>query len=496
MRAIVVGTGIAGLASAIRLSAKGYEVSMYESNPYAGGKLSAFEIDGFAFDAGPSLFTMPGYVDELFRLAGKNPRDHFQYERLELACRYFFPDGKMLNGYADPQRFAGEIEAVLGVPAKVVDTYFKEAERKYRQTKGVFLERSLHKLSTYLTRETLVGVANLWRLGIFSSLNEVNEKHFKEPHLVQLFNRYATYNGSNPYTTPGIMSLIPHLEHGIGAAYPKGGMISIANSLVELAEEMGIQIHLGTPVEEILVEGKQAKGVVVKGETLRSDVVVCNVDVVPAYRHLLKSQKAPEKVLNYERSSSAMIFYWGMDRKFSDLDLHNIFFSADYAEEFKHIFETGGVTEDPTVYINITSKHDPAHAPKGGENWFVMVNVPCNKGQDWEELRRRIRGDVLAKLSRMMEGIPREELEQAIVVEDYLDPPRIEQRTGSFRGALYGAASNDRFAAFLRHANFSRRIGNLYFCGGSVHPGGGIPLCLLSAGIVSDLAPNPPEPGA
>lgn len=490
MQALVVGAGIAGLAASIRLRAKGYAVTVYEANPYPGGKLSAFSMGGYSFDAGPSLFTLPEQVDDLFRLAGKNPRDHFQYQPLDLTCRYFFPDGIQLDGHTAPHQFAMEIEAKLGVPSERVEHYFSESERKYRQTKGVFLERSLHKLSTYLTRDTLIGVLNLWRLGIFSSLDQVNQRSLQEPHLVQLFNRYATYNGSNPYTTPGIMSLIPHLEHGIGAAYPKGGMVSITNSLVELARSMGVVFHLGTRVDRIAVDKGKAVGIQVNGNSVEADLVVCNSDVVPAYRNLLPDQKAPEKVLQHERSSSAMIFYWGMDRTFPELDLHNIFFSGDYQEEFRHIFETGGVTRDPTVYINITSKFDPDHAPKGGENWFVMVNVPCDTGQDWEALRQQIRQDVLRKLGDMLPDTSPEKLASHIVEEDYLDPLRIQARTGSFRGALYGAASNDRFAAFLRHANFSRRIGNLYFCGGSVHPGGGIPLCLLSARIVADLVPE------
>lgn len=490
MKAIVIGSGIGGIATSIRLAVQGYHVQLFEANPYPGGKLSQFEIDGFRFDAGPSLFTMPHLVDELFRLAGKSPEEYFSYTPLELACKYFFPDGIQVNGYANPTEFAREIEQKLKVPAQIVEDYFSNAEMKYRYTKGVFLERSLHKLSTYLTRDTFLGVLNLYRLGIFSSLNEVNEKRLQHPHLVQLFNRYATYNGSNPYTTPGIMNLIPHLEHGIGAAFPHGGMNEITQSLFRLAQDIGVETHLGTPAERIEVKGKRAEGVWINGKLERADVVISNVDVVPAYRRLLPDQPAPEKILEYERSSSALIFYWGIDREFPELDLHNIFFSEDYKEEFKQIFETGTVTSDPTVYINITSKYEAEDAPQGMENWFVMVNVPCNTGQDWEQLRKETRENVIQKLRPMLNV----DLNQHIVAEDYLDPIRIEQRTGSYRGALYGASSNDRMAAFFRHPNFSRKIKNLFFCGGSVHPGGGIPLCLLSARIVGDLVPTPQTP--
>lgn len=482
-KAIVIGAGIAGIASSIRLAVKGYQVAVYESNTYPGGKLSAFDQDGFRFDAGPSLFTMPYLVEELFQLAGKNPKHHFAYHPLENVCNYFFPDGTELQAKSDPKAYAKELATKLEVSEERVRKYFARSEMKYRYTKGVFLERSLHKLSTYLTKDTLLGVLNLYRLGIYSSLANENQKHLQHPKLVQLFNRYATYNGSDPYQTPGIMSMIPHLEHGIGAGLPKGGMVAITNSLVELAEELGVKLHLGQGVDRIMVKDKRAIGVEVKGEQFLADTVVCNVDVVPAYRNLLADQKAPEKILAQERSSSALIFYWGINREFPQLDLHNILFSEDYAGEFKSIFQDKTVGEDPTVYVNITSKYEDGDAPTGMENWFVMVNVPCNQGQDWEALRVQTRANVIKKLHKML-GV---DLTPHIVTEDYLDPIRIESRTGSYRGALYGASSNDRMAAFFRHPNFSRRIKDLFFCGGSVHPGGGIPLCLLSAKIVSDL---------
>jgi phytoene dehydrogenase-like protein len=202
---------------------------------------------------------------------------------------------------------------------------------------------------------------------------------------------------------------------------------------------------------------------------------------------MLPDHKAPERTLSQERSSSALIFYWGMNRVFPDLDLHNIFFSADYPGEFRKIFQQKTLSEDPTVYINVTAKESPEDAPPGGENWFVMINAPGDYGQDWDALVKQARKAILTKLSRML-SVP---LEDCIAVEEVLTPCGIAARTSSYRGALYGAASNNRFAAFLRHPNFSQRIKDLYFAGGSVHPGGGIPLSLLSAKIVSDAVPTP-----
>ncbi len=495
-KAVVIGAGIAGIAVAIRLAVKGYQVEVFEANSYPGGKLSTFEQDGFRFDAGPSLFTMPHLVDDLFKLADRDPADYFRYRPLTNVCNYFFPDGIEIHGKGNPKDFAAEVKTKLGVPEKVILDYFNRSEMKYRKTKGVFLERSLHKFGTYLKKDTIIGIFNLYRLGLFHSLAQENEKRLKHPKLVQLFNRYATYNGSNPYSTPGIMSMIPHLEHGVGAAFPVGGMHAITESLVKLSKDLGVRYRLSQRVERIVVERGRAKGVQIKGNLAEADLVVSNVDIYAVYRKLMPEQKAPERILMHERSSSALIYYWGIDPfgangasaadtqgPFSKLDLHNIFFSSNYEREFREIFEEGTVGDDPTVYINITSKYEPQDAPGGMQNWFVMVNVPSNQGQDWEHLRRHTRQCVINKISSML----RVELESHIVTENYLDPVRIEERTGSYQGALYGASSNDRMAAFFRHANFSRRIRDLYFCGGSVHPGGGIPLCLLSAKIVSDL---------
>ena len=188
-------------------------------------------------------------------------------------------------------------------------------------------------------------------------------------------------------------------------------------------------------------------------------------------------------MLRQPRSSSALIFYWGIRKEFHALDLHNIFFSEDYNQEFKYIFKKQQVYNDPTVYVNITSKENKSDAPKGCENWFVMVNVPSNTGQDWDNIINNVRSNILKKLSISLSV----NLEDLIESETVLDPRLIESKTNSYQGALYGASSNNKFAAFLRHPNFSQQISNLYFCGGSVHPGGGIPLCLLSGKIVSDL---------
>ena len=486
-KAIVIGAGIGGLATAIRLAKKGYAVEVFEANDYVGGKLSTFTLGDYRFDAGPSLFTMPHYVDDLFTLCGENPTDFFQYVIKEVACHYFWEDGKRLTAYGETERFVKEVEAELAVPAATLNRYLKRAKKKFDRTRTLFLESSLHKWQTYLRKETLIGVANYFSFEIDTSLNDVNTHQLKEPHLVQFYNRFATYNGSNPYKTPGMMTLVQHLEQHYGTYIPNKGMSDISASLYALAKRMGVGFHLSSPVSKILVKNKKAVGVCVNEEKYLADLVVSNMDVVPTYRKLLPNQKQPEKVLSQERSSSAVIFYWGVGKSFSQLDLHNIFFSDDYGAEFAAIFNTKTIYHDPTVYVNITSKDVPADAPEGKENWFVMINAPHDTGQDWKAIAEQLREWVIAKLNRNLET----DIAPLIEEEWVMTPDIIAQRTQSYLGALYGASSNDKMAAFLRHPNFSREISNMYFCGGSVHPGGGIPLCLLSAKIVSDLIPAP-----
>ena len=486
-KAIVIGAGIGGMATAIRLAHKGYCVEVFEANDYVGGKLSTFSLGDYRFDAGPSLFTMPQFVDELFALCGENPKDFFEYKRKKITCKYFWEDGVQLTAFGDTQRFLDEVEEKLQVPKSTLKRYLNKAKKKFDRTRPLFLERSLHQWKTYLRKETLIGIANYFSFEIDRPLDNVNQAQLKEPHLVQFYNRFATYNGSNPYQTPGMMTLVQHLEQHYGTYIPKKGMGDISQSLYELAQRQGVVFHLGKRIEKICIENKKAIGVVVNGKQHPANIVISNMDVVPTYRKLLADERQPEKILSQERSSSAVIFYWGIGKSFSELDLHNIFFSEDYKAEFDAIFNKKSLYNDPTVYVNITSKDVPADAPKGKENWFVMVNAPHNASQDWEALAQQLRQWVIEKLNRILKT----DIAPLIEEEWIMTPPIIEARTQSYLGALYGASSNDKMAAFLRHPNFSRAITNLYFCGGSVHPGGGIPLCLLSAKIAADLIPAP-----
>lgn len=483
MRAIIIGSGIAGLASAIRLAKQGFITEVFEANSFVGGKLSEFKLGNFRFDRGPSLFTLPQLIEELFELCGLDPKKEFPYLKLDESCRYFYDDGKVFKAYHNKTQLMKEVETVFKTGSIDFLKHLERSKTMHHYLSKLFMERSLHQVKNYFNKETVAAIAHLPELGLLDILNNYHEKHIKHPQLVQYFNRFATYNGSNPFQAPATLHIIPHLEHAIGAFFPKQGMYQITDSLYRLALKMGVQFHFNTPVKNIVVKHNKVTGIEIENKQILADIVVSNMDIYHTYKKLLPQEKHPENILKQEKSSSALIFYWGINTSFNQLSLHNIFFSNDYKREFEGISGAKPLYDDPTVYVNISSKYCKSDAPIGMENWFVMVNVPHDKGQVWEELVASCRAQVIKKLNKILNC----DLSNHIIEESNWTPPGIEQLTSSYRGALYGNASNNKMAAFLRHRNQSKDFKNLFFCGGSVHPGGGIPLCLLSAKIVADL---------
>jgi phytoene desaturase len=483
-KAYIIGSGVAGMATAIRLAVQGFDVTVFEKNACPGGKINVLEKDGYRFDTGPSLFIQPENIKELFQLAGEDINEYLRYKPVEIGCKYFYEDGTIINAYTDKEKFAHEVEEKTGEPKQNLLSYLKESEKMHDHIGNVFLNHSLHKKSTLRRAPIARALLTARRSHIFSTLHKTNTSRFRKPHTVQLFNRYATYSGSNPYKAPGMLKLIPHLEFNEGIFYPEGGMIAIVNALYKLAREKGVVFHFDSPVQRIIEMENEVKGIVVNDENLFGDLVVSNVDVYFTYLKLLNDERRTKKILKRERSSSAVIFYWGIGKEFPQLELHNIFFSKDYKAEFDSIFRKKKLYSDPTVYINITSKCEPGvHAPAGKENWFVMVNAPAETEMIETELIFAAKKIILGKLNRMLQT----NIEDLVETEGVLHPKLIEEQTASYLGALYGTSSNSKRAAFFRHPNFSKDIRRLYFAGGSVHPGGGIPLCLKSAKITSDI---------
>lgn len=482
-KVIVIGGGIAGLAVSIRLSNKGYHVTLLEANETVGGNLNEVRSQGFRWDSGPSILTKPEYIEELFRICNKNPEDYIRFQKVEPLFRYFFSDGTFIDSYSDRNKFEAELKSKTNESFKSVNKVLDDSKEIFRLTNEVFLERSLHEFKNYFNLATIRGILRFNRVRAFSSMHSYNRKAFTDKRLIQLFDRYASFNGSNPFEAPATLNVITHFAVNNGSYLPEGGMVSIAKSLRQLAIESGVEIKNLCRAQKIVTEKNKVTGVETSEEFIPADVVVSNADIHYTYKNLLPEFEMPRIVESQPRSSSVIVFYWGIKKIVSGVELHNTFFGNDDKAEFDALFKGQTISDDPTIYLFNSSKMNREDAPQGMSNWFVMVSAPYNNGQDWDSIVQKVKKDVLKKLSARLN----EEIEPLIVTENILTPAMIEKRTNAWLGSIYGNSSNKIFSAFLRHPNFSRKIKGLYFCGGSVHPGAGLPLCLLSAKISSDL---------
>jgi len=485
MKVAVIGSGIGGLAAAIRLAVKGHDVTVFEKNKLPGGKLSQLHIGEFRFDTGPSLFTLPNLVEELFEICGEKMHILLPYQRIENNCKYFFSDGTIFNFYHDKEKLKKEISEKTTENVEAIFRRLTNSEEVYNASAPIFLFSSFHKLSNFKTESYQKMVFNVHKLNFLKTMHAANRRDFIDKNMVQLFDRYATYNGSNPYKAPATLNMIAHLENNIGAFFPEKGMYAIVENLYKLALKQNVSFKFDSLVNEILTKDGIAVGLKTGENTTSFDLIVSDSDSKYLANNMLKHPLS-KRLNKAEPSSSALIFYWGIDREFPEVDLHNILFSYDYKTEFDNLFKHSTLTDDPTVYIFVSSKMVKNDAPTGSENWFVMINAPANNGQNWEELVQSARKNIINKIDKTF-GI---DIAKHIVCEQIASPLTIEKNTLSQDGALYGSSSNSIFSAFLRHPNWLKSIKNLYFVGGSVHPGGGIPLCLASAKIIDLEIPN------
>ncbi len=486
---IVIGAGLGGLSVAVRLAARGFKVTILEKNGSVGGKVNFVEASGYKFDTGASLLTMRHVLDELFEFAGRRAEDYLDIESCEPICRYFWTDKTVFDASADLEKTAREIEKISPADAANFQTYLVDARRKFEIAERTFLAHSLNDLPKLLRPKYL---KDLLAISSLDTLDAHNKKRFASAKMRQLFNRYATYNGSSPYKTPATFSLLPFVEFGLGAWYVRGGIYNIPLALSKLARELNVEIEMNCAVEKILIENKKAVGVRLQtGETRRSDAVVTNADAIETYRNLIDERERksfPDKKLdNIEPSSSGFVLLLGARKKFESLAHHNIFFSDDYRAEFDALFKDLKPAQNPTIYICATSRTDATQAPDGCENLFVLVNAPCTNAKvDWEREKQPYRNLIIKKL----ESFGLNDLEKSIEYEQTITPADFEKTYNANRGSIYGVSSNGVFAAFLRPPNRARDIGNLYFTGGATHPGGGIPLVLLSGKFAADLIFN------
>ena len=479
MKIAVIGSGFGGLTAALLLAHKGHEVHVYEKEGTSGGKAGELQLGKYRFDTGPSLLTMPHVFEDIFKQVGKNFSEYVPYKELEVLCKYWFADGLELSTYSDKEKLFDELTSKTDVTKKDLERYFAHTKKIYDFTSPAFMYKPFMDAKKFDPASIKI-LFNLGKLDPFRSMHKANTKFFSDPHLVQLFDRYATYVGSNPFVCPATLNIVSQVEYKYGGYYPLHGIYSIITGVLKACKEEGVQIHLNAPVQKLLLENQSVTGLQVKGKKHTFDRVVAGVDVTSLYSDLVKEETPMrKKYAQLEPSSSALVFYWGVKGKYPQLDAHNIFFTADYKEEFDALFNRKTICDDPTVYISISSKYNHKDAPKDGENWFVMVNAPHIDGQDWDKLVQKQRTVIKEKLEGILGPIE-------IVEESILTPENIMHNTAANKGGIYGTSSNAKMAAYLRHKNISP-LTNLYCCGGSTHPGGGMTMSALSGTFVARL---------
>jgi phytoene desaturase len=481
---IIIGAGIGGLSAAIRLAAAGRRVVIYEQNGAVGGKMGEVQAAGFRWDTGPSVITMRPVFEELFHCAGRQMADYLTLLPVEPLTRYFYRDGTVLDATADLTRMAAQIERIEPRDVEGYLRFLAYAAKLHRITGPVFIYDQPPGWRSFLR----AGPLDALRIEPWWTLAQVIERHVRSPHLRQLLGRFATYVGASPYAAPATLVVIAHVELTGGVWYPQGGIYAIAHSLARLASELGVEIHLKRPVTQIVTQHGRAAGVALAdGRFCPASAVIANVDVTTVYQRLLPESIATparrQRQAALPTSCSGYALLLGVEGRHPQLAHHNIFFAPDYRREFTDIFTRHIPPTDPTIYVAITAKSDPSHAPPGCENWFVLVNAPPDGPHfDWGSQEASYRQQVLSALAA--QGF---DLRDKICYMKAITPPIIAEATGAWRGALYGISSNNALNAFRRPHNRSPYLPGLYFVGGTTHPGGGVPMVTLSGKVAAEL---------
>ena len=490
---IVIGGGLAGMTAAAELGNAGYEVILCEKRAVLGGKVdekivtvpseSGAATHRFRFDAGPSLFTMSWVFEELFRSLGSSLKEELALVPLEPICRYFFASGHQLNTSTSIDHMASEFEKLAHGEGAALRRFLQFSKELYNATESIYLRNPISWRSPF--RLPLRYLPLLPRLGMSTTLSDKLTSYFSSSEARQLFGRYATYSGSSPYKAPATLCVIPHVEYGLGAFYVEGGIRKIVDALAAHLKRQNIQVLLNSPVKKILTVGgsafskPKAVGIMLDdGTTICGDAVVVNSDVTWSRKNLLPHKRMREP----DPSTSAVVFLWCMKGTTPELLHHNIFFAEDYKKEFDQLATEFIFPEQPTVYVNITSKSDTSDAPLDCENWFVMVNAPALFSGNAATSIKPLKDAVIGMLERhTILGI-----QNRILHEEVLTPAYFENTFNAFRGTLYGASSNTQGQAFFRKAANGGPVKGVFFCGGSCHPGGGMPLVIQSGRFAAD----------
>jgi phytoene desaturase len=483
---VVIGAGVGGLAAAARLARAGHQVTVIEAEQTVGGKLGRYERDGFRFDTGPSLLTMPQVLRELFDDTGGWP-DGLVLRRLTSTARYRFADGTTVDATGDLDDFCGRLDAALG-PGHGDDWrgLMAHAARIWDATRVPFLESPLHGPRT-LARLALQRPRDVPTIAPGRSLRALGRRHLRDARLQLLLERYATYAGSDPRRAPAALAVVPYVEQHFGGWYVDGGLSRIADALHDRVLECGATLVLGTVVDGIETDGGRVCGVrLADGGRLPADVVVANADAKAVYGELVHAPRAARRLARATPSLSGFALLLALRGRTDGLAHHNVLFPADYDAEFDAVFgRDAKPVDEPTLHIS--APDDPGVRPPGHESWFVLVNAPRHGSGpgavDWRQ------PDLVSSYAEHLldllaaRGLP---VRERVLWSHTQSPADLEERTGAVGGAIYGTSSNGTAAAFLRPANRSP-VPGLFLVGGSSHPGGGLPLVILSARIVAGL---------
>ena len=483
-KVLVVGAGLGGMSAAVSLAAEGFEVEVFEKNERIGGKLNLLETQGFRLDLGPSIIILPHLFRRLFDRAGRQMADYVQLQELSPQWRCFFEDRMVLDLHSDMRLMEAEL-AKLGEDAAGYWAFMEYSRVLYRFVEEAYFERGSDTIQEILQGHGPVEL--LKKLDLFASMDGGVARFVKSRHLRDMLDFFIKYVGSSAFDAPALMNLLPYSQLGFGLYYVVGGMYQLARGLGRLMDDLGVRVNLGAEVKQILKSGDRVEGVVLEGGVIhRGDVVVSNMEVIPAYRQLLGESGLLLKSyeLLYEPAASGLVIHLGVNRIYPQLRHHNFFFAKDVKLHLDTIHRHKRLPEDATIYLVCPTKTDRALAPEGHDIIKILPHIPYIQDppfspQDYEALKQR----QYDKLERM--GL--EDLRKHIVLEHVLTPDDLQRMYYSNRGSIYGVVSNRKRNYALKAPKQSSKYRNLYFVGGSVNPGGGTPMVVLSGQKAAEL---------
>ena len=485
----VVGAGLAGLAAACTLAARGHKVVLFDKNPWLGGKAAVLNEQGFRFDMGPTILTVPGVLERVFQEAGRKMSDYLDLRRLDPQWRCFFDDGSVLDLREDMKRMAEELDRFAPGNSAGYREFQAMSRKLHEVSEKFFFWKSVEGIGDTLSfkgmdLETLKDVLSL-RMG--TSVASQIRKRVPDGRVSQMLDHFVQYVGSSPYQSPAVLCSIAHMQTDLGVWYPIGGTRAVPEALEKLAGELGVDLRPSTEVTRIIEEGGRAVGVeTASGERVRLSAVVSNMDSVRTMRELVGGAPARKFGRRWKREAacSGVVLYLGLDRAYEHLAHHDFVFSRDPKEEFDWIYGKGEPAPDPTCYLAATGRTEPGVAPEGGEALYVLVHTPyLRPHHDWTKMLPGYRQVILDKLKRCA-GMP--DLEERIVFERHLTPQDIHERYKVLDGAIYGLASHGKVNGAFKPGNRSRDLAGLYLAGGAAHPGPGMPMVLMSGWIAAD----------